>query len=153
MTTQEMILQELRSDTQHLGVLSTVNEEGHPQSASMYYVFGDDLALYFVTREGSRKYLNILKNPHVSFVVTREHPAHTLQFEGVAHEVTDAHEENEYFSRLVTLAVESNFVPPVSQRVFEGRIMFIKMTPTWVRVGNFETSIGGDEFSEEVIES
>jgi nitroimidazol reductase NimA-like FMN-containing flavoprotein (pyridoxamine 5'-phosphate oxidase superfamily) len=77
MTTQEMILQELRSDTQHLGVLSTVNEEKHPQSASMYYVFGDDLTLYCVTREGSRKYLNILKNPHVSFVVTREHPAHT----------------------------------------------------------------------------
>jgi pyridoxine/pyridoxamine 5'-phosphate oxidase len=148
MTIQETILQELRSDNRHLGVLSTVNEVGHPQSASMYYIAGDDMSLYFVTREGSRKYMNILKNPHVSFVVTHEHPAHTVQLEGIAHEVTDAHEEDEHFSKLISLAVESNFVPPVSQRVAEGRIMFIKMTPTWARVGNFETSIGGDEFTE-----
>ncbi|MEN9881133.1 MAG: hypothetical protein RLZZ308_316 [Candidatus Parcubacteria bacterium] len=148
MTIQQTIKEELLKDDVHVGVLSTVNRDGNPESASMYYVYDDELAIYFVTREGSRKYNNIIHNPHVCFVVTRTSPAHTVQLEGVAHEVADAHEEQEFFGRLISLAVDGNFVPPVSQREEEGRIVFVKMKTQWARFGNFETATSGDEFEE-----
>src|SRR6185369_17444650 len=99
------------------------------------------------TRSGSRKYKNILKNPHVAFVITSEHPPKTIQLEGIASEVTDATEQTNYFTQLVAKASESTIMPPVSQLV-DGEMVFMKIATNWARFGSFEVLKEGDKFIE-----
>lgn len=147
MHTEETIYKELQSITEPLGVLSTVNKSGYPQSASVYYVCDADLNIFFVTRTGSRKYKNIIKNPQASFVVTSVHPPKTFQLEGTVTEVTDTHEQTEYFDKLVAQATENTPMPPVSQ-IVTGEMVFMKLSTTWARMGNFEVMKEGDKFVE-----
>jgi uncharacterized protein YhbP (UPF0306 family) len=136
MNTTEKMYRELASMNQPLGVLSTINEKGFPESATVYYIFDKDLNLYFVTREESRKYKNIKHNRHVSFVVSTEKPAKTFQLHGTAHQVQLPYEESSYFADLVSIASKHVFIPPVSQ-IGDSKMLFVKITPTWMRVGDF----------------
>lgn len=147
MSTEQSILEELSFLGQPLGVISTVNVEGRPESSSIYYVYDEALNFYFITRAESRKYINIKNNPYVSFVVTKEHPPHTLQVEGVASHVTDPHEEDEHFTRLIALASERLSMPPVSQ-ISGGEMLFMKIETMWARIGNFEVMKEGNKFVE-----
>ena len=150
MTPEEKIYNDIVDIHQILGALGTLGEYDQPQVTSVYFVFDTALNLYFITRETSRKYKNIKKHPRVAFAVSSEHPLRTVQLEGEAHEVTDAQEENEYFSKLVALSSEKTVMPPVSQ-IEEGRIVFMKITTDWARSGNFETLKEGDKFVESAL--
>lgn len=147
MTPEDKIFNDLTAMNQNLGTLGTLGEYDQPQVASMYFVFDSALNLYFITRESSRKCKNIKKYPRVAFVVSTENPPRTIQFEGEAHEVTDAQEESEHFAKLVSLAAEKTIMPPVSQ-IEDGRIVFMKISTDWARSGNFETLKEGDKFIE-----
>lgn len=144
---EDVIYKELSSANQPLGVVSTINEDGSPASASVYYLYDKALSFYCITREGSRKYKNLKRDHRVSFVVTSEKPPKTIQCEGVAHEVTKPYEENEYFTDLVSLASKHTLLPPVSQ-IGGSKMVFLKITPSWIRVGNFEVMREGDTFRE-----
>jgi general stress protein 26 len=145
--TTQTIFNEIETLNQPLGVLATISKDGVPHATSVFYIADEQLNLYFLAREGSKKYENILANPHVAFVVTEENPPKTIQFEGTAQMVTDAHEENAYFSKLIKRATEHSAIPPVAQ--MEGsKMLFIKITPTWVRAGNFAVMRKGDMFEE-----
>lgn len=147
MNIEEKLLQELESMNQPLGVVSTVNEHASPESASLYYVHDSSFNLFFITRKGSRKYQNIEKNPNVSFVITSENSPLTIQLEGTAGLVTEAKEESEYFPKLVALASAHTAIPPVSQ-INGSEMVFVKITPRWIRSGNFEVMRGGDKLTE-----
>jgi uncharacterized pyridoxamine 5'-phosphate oxidase family protein len=147
MNTEDKIAQELKSINQPLGVISTVNESGKPQSASVYYVYDNALNIYFITKDTSRKYENSMRNPHVSFVITSENPPKTIQLEGVVHKVEDVSQTGDLFNKLVSLATASNFMPPVSQ-IASGKVSFMKIATTWVRAGNFEVMKEGNKFIE-----
>lgn len=147
MNTKDKIAQELESINQPLGVISTVNEQGRPQSASVYHVCDDNLNIFFVTRSESRKYKNLQKNNNASFVITSEHPPKTIQLEGTVAEVSDPNEQLTYFDKLVAKATESSFMPPVSQMV-AGEMVFMKLSTSWARIGAFEVMKEGDKFTE-----
>jgi uncharacterized pyridoxamine 5'-phosphate oxidase family protein len=145
--TTENIYKELQTFNQPLGVLATVGVNGQPHATSVFYLADEHLNIYFLVREGSKKYQNIIAREYVAFVVTEINPPKTIQFEGSAHIVTDSHEENEYFTQLVARATSETAIPPVAQ--MEGsKMLFVKITPSWVRVGNFEVMREGDTFKE-----
>jgi nitroimidazol reductase NimA-like FMN-containing flavoprotein (pyridoxamine 5'-phosphate oxidase superfamily) len=147
MNTKDKIVEQLKSINGLLGVISTINEQNKPESASIYYISDNDLNIYFVTRSGSRKYKNLMKNPNASFVITLEHPPKTIQIEGIANEVTDANEQINYFQKLIAKASESTTMPPVSQMV-DGEMVFMKISTNWARLGNFEVLKEGEKFIE-----
>ncbi len=147
-TTVEQIQNFLKNEKQKLGVLSTVGPTGTPQSAFIYYAFDEDLNIYFITRTQSRKFLNIEKNPHVAFVVGTETPPQTLQIEGTASILERPEDFSFLFSDLVKIAVERHFVPPITQMTNSGDVFFMKITPNWVRLGNFEIRRKGELFEE-----
>lgn len=147
MNTITTIVEALTSINQPLGVISTSAETNNPQSASVYYINDEHCNIFFVTRSESRKYKNIQHNPHVAFTVTSEHPPKTIQIEGTAAEVMDPIEQSNYFDKLVAKATESTFMPPVSQLV-TGEMVFMKITTTWARCGNFEVMKEGEKFVE-----
>lgn len=148
MTTQEQIQTFLKNEKQRLGVLSTISATGTPQSAFIYYAFDEDLNIYFITRTESRKYINIKNNPNVAFVVGTETPPQTLQIEGTASVLERPEDFSFLFSDLVKMTVERHFVPPITQMTNSGDVFFMKITPTWVRLGNFEIRRNGEMFEE-----
>ncbi len=69
-----------------LGVLSTVAEDGRPESALMGVTATPELELIFDTVKSSRKYPNLKSNPRVAFVIGCATEV-TVQYEGIAEEL------------------------------------------------------------------
>ena len=69
-----------------LGVLSTVGEDGSPESALMGVVATPELELIFDTVKSSRKYPNLKNNSRVAWVIGCSTEV-TVQYEGIAEEL------------------------------------------------------------------
>ena len=130
---------------QNLGVIATTNEK--PEAAVVYFSYDENLNIYFTTRKNSRKYANLTTNPHAAFVIYNAELLKTIQFEGVVTVVENPLEQGKYYSQLVELAAKNNPLPPIDQ-LGESEIMFMKLSTTWARVGNFEIARTGDVFEE-----
>ncbi len=130
-----------------LGAVSTVNADGGPESALVYFTFDNDLNFYFATRDNSRKYQNLIQNPKVAFVMGQDNPPQTLQLEGIASVIRDVEGQKHLFPELVGLASAKNFSAPISQ-MSTGGLQFVKIAPTWLRLGNFEVRKHEDTFQE-----
>lgn len=120
-----------------LGVVSTVTSDGKPESAFVYFNMDHEMNVYFATRADSRKYKNLMQNPHASFVIASEEPPQTIQLEGTAAVVADPDEQRTLFPVLISIMREGGFAAPVTM-MMESELMFMKMTVTWARVGDFE---------------
>lgn len=64
-------------------VLSTVTVDNFPESAYVGFAVTPDLKIIFDTVSTSRKYLNLIKNPSISFVIGWDN-YQTVQYEGTA---------------------------------------------------------------------
>jgi general stress protein 26 len=143
----EQIKNALTTIAQKVGVVSTISNEGKPEAAVVYFSIDENLDIYFTTRSLSRKYKNIAANPFVAFVVYSEMPAQTIQLEGTATAITDPAKQASLFSEVAALANEDTDQPPIDQ-IQNSEIMFIKVTTTWARLGNFEIKRVGEMFTE-----
>ncbi|MDX2151140.1 MAG: pyridoxamine 5'-phosphate oxidase family protein [Bryobacteraceae bacterium] len=72
-----------------LAVVASQSREGEPQSALVGIAVTSRLELVFDTLKSSRKYANLKSNPACSFVIGCSGDI-TIQFEGVAEEITDS---------------------------------------------------------------
>jgi pyridoxine/pyridoxamine 5'-phosphate oxidase len=86
--TKESIYTFLR---QHkLAVLATTSKEGQPQAALIGFAVTPELEIVFDTVRISRKYANLVAHPQIALVIGWENET-TVQYEGVATEITDKH--------------------------------------------------------------
>ena len=70
-----------------VGVISTVDADGRPCSAPIWYQWGDGAA-YFFTGRRTLKWRNLLREPHASLCVDwREPPYKSVVLSGVVEEV------------------------------------------------------------------
>ena len=64
-----------------------------PWATTLFFAYDDDLNLYFLSQETTRKVQNILKNPKVAVTIDREQPTpgkvKGIQLEGTAEEFTN----------------------------------------------------------------
>lgn len=116
--------------SQTLGVVSTVNGKGDPESALVAFSETPELSIVFGTSNMSRKFANITANPHVSFVIATDE--REVQFEGVAHETKD---EELNFSRALHLAKN----PSSKKYADRDDQRFFIVTPTWLRNTDYST--------------
>jgi hypothetical protein len=65
------------------GVVSSISEEGTPQSALVGIAITSELEVIFDTVKSSRKYANLIRKPSCSFVIGWE-GEQTVQLEGAA---------------------------------------------------------------------
>jgi uncharacterized pyridoxamine 5'-phosphate oxidase family protein len=73
-------------DSEKLGVLATIGEDGAPEAALMGVAATAELELMFDTVKSSRKYRNLKNNPQVAFVIGCSTEV-TVQYEGIAEEL------------------------------------------------------------------
>ncbi|HEY4493880.1 MAG TPA: pyridoxamine 5'-phosphate oxidase family protein [Candidatus Paceibacterota bacterium] len=144
---REKIIAFLGIQKDKIGVISTVSPENKPESAFVYYTFDLELNIYFACKDSSRKYKNILENKDVAFTIAAGDPPQTLQLEGRASVESSIGAQKRLFEELVALASSKSFAAPITQMP-AGGLQFVKISPAWIRFGNFEVRKHGDTFQE-----
>ena len=128
---KEFIYKFMRQHT--TAVVSSIRKDGMPQSALVGIAVSEDLEIVFDTIKTSRKYENMINNPSVALVIGWDDET-TLQYEGMATELTDAddHYREIYYS----------VYPDGRERAktWPGLVHF-KVSPKWIRYSNFNTPV------------
>ncbi len=111
-----------------LTVISTVDADmSKPESAVIAFAQKDNFELIFGTKNTTRKYRNLQKNPNVSFVIGWDSDTGTVQYEGIAKELS-GEESKIHSSTLIAKNPRSEkFVHKEDQRYF-------LVKPTWIRI-------------------
>jgi uncharacterized protein YhbP (UPF0306 family) len=123
MSTNILVMEFIKKHT--LAVIFTFGEIA-PESAVLEFAETDQLEILFDTFTSSRKYVNIQKNPNVSFVIGWDQDL-TVQYEGTAVELDGEELEaakNIYFKKIPAAVKWANR---------EG-IVYFKVKPRWVRL-------------------
>lgn len=114
------------------GVVSSVANDGTPQSALVGIAVTPDLEILFDTVKSSRKYPNLKARPQCSFVIGWS-GEQTVQFEGVAVEP-----EGDERTRIL----RSYFAvwPDGPLRLSWPRIAYFCVKPRWIRFSDYDQS-------------
>lgn len=129
MDDKQLILHFLQS--KNLAVISTVDESGQPQGAVIGFGQTDALELIFGTFNSSRKYKNLLLDPHVAFTIGWDDSV-TVQYEGTAREI-QPDEWPIYAEMLFKKNAESEkYRDHPEERLF-------LVTPKWIRYSDLAT--------------
>jgi len=113
--------------------IATVDREGWPQAADLFYVSDDRLNLYFVSGEKSRHAMNLGRVSRVAVTVHNDtwdwRDIQGVQIEGEARIITDADERDRAWALFRgKFPFTSEFVDQIV------RSSFYVVTPKWVRL-------------------
>lgn len=121
---------------QHLlGVVTTVNAANKPEAALVGIAITENLEIIFDTIKTSRKYQNILQNPHVAMVIGWDNET-TLQYEGKAIILGDDDEAG----RLKEIYFAAYPDGRDRAETWQG-LVHIKITPEWLRYSNYNEPV------------
>lgn len=127
-----------------VGILSTATNDGKPSARMVYYTCDDSFNVYFITLKNTRKVAQLIANPHVAFVVSETETPHTIQIEGEAHDISATATNDALLTDFVKrLASHTQFGIPLTH-LDASELVFYKITPTWMRWGDFTFGIGTD---------
>lgn len=126
------------------GVLSTVSD-GKSHSRLMYYACDESFTIFFLTLVNTRKVADLRDNPHASFVVSDIDIPRTLQVEGIVEDLTEAATANPLLANSVQelMSRRGRYGLPL-EHFDEAAVKFYRLTPSWVRWGDFTFGQGTD---------
>lgn len=119
-------------DNYELAVMSTIHsDKDAPESAVVGFGNNESLELVFGTSNNSRKYINLQKNPNVSFVIGWSSETGSVQYEGLAQELTQ--DKVKLYSHLLIKKNEDHkkFLAMSDRRYF-------LVKPLWIRFNDYE---------------
>lgn len=138
MTTRENILAFLANHKEC--VMATVDENGRPQAATVGFSETPQLGLTIGTSKGSRKYQNILRDPHVAVVVGFEGNT-TVQYQGTARELNGE-------ELLIRLKLHFQKIPDAQHFQEDPDQVYLAIDPTWVRYTDYSQLDSVEELRE-----
>lgn len=118
-----------------LAVVSSVNGSGKPESALVGIAVSTGLEIVFDTVKSSRKYHNILENPHVSVVIGWDNET-TIQYEGEASLLGKDNDADNCRQIYYTAWPDGR----ERAETWPG-LVHIKVTPRWIRYSNFNEPV------------
>ncbi|HEX5774500.1 MAG TPA: pyridoxamine 5'-phosphate oxidase family protein [Candidatus Paceibacterota bacterium] len=135
--------------SQDVGVLATCSSEGSPHVRTVYYAADDSFAVYFVTLTNTRKVKDLAASGKAAFVVSSSTIPATLQIEGVVADHTETATIDESVRNLnETLFAKGSQFSPLTHMDAD-TVRFLKLTPTWIRWGDFSAGqSSGEVFTE-----
>lgn len=128
-----------------VGVLATVDPNGEPHAAAIYYFIDKDFTVSFVTKTGTKKADNLQHNNHAVLLVYDAESQTTVQVTGVVTEVTDLLKVNEIFTQAIYASIDTAkaTVPPLA-KLNEGDYVGYRLAPKQVHMAVFGHSKPGD---------
>ncbi len=132
------------------GVLATISRAGESHARLIYYTCDDSFNVYFLTLKSTRKVSDLDSHPQAAFVVSEMERPRTIQIEGVVTDLTNTATIDPLLSDFVQrLMAHNEYGIPLS-RFDESEIKFYRLSPDWVRWGDFTFGHGTDEVLTEV---
>lgn len=121
-----------------VGVLATVDPNGEPAAAAIYFMVDDNGNICFLTRSGTKKADNLEHRNHAELVVYEAESQTTVQVKGLAKKIEDPREMNEVFIKILnaSLDVSHTAVTPLS-RLREGDYVTYRLAPKQIRMAVF----------------
>ncbi len=117
-----------------LCVLSTVDAEGFPNSATMSFSESDDLEIIFLTWDQTRKFKNLKTNQKVSVTVGWSFEDFvTVQYQGIARMATKEESEKYVARHLEKIPFSKKFIDNPDDYLF-----IIK--PTYIKYSNLKAN-------------
>mgnify|MGYP001599529929 CR=1 FL=1 len=127
------------------GVLATATQGGGVRARTVHYAANDAFELYFLTLAGTRKVEDIAANPRAAFVVSDPQAPWTLQIEGTLSEQPDTTIIDPMVQKLMDTLMEKGDAFAPLTHLDPNKILFYKLTPTWIRLGEFARGEGTKE--------
>lgn len=119
------------------GVLSTLSPADEPRARLVYYSSDAHFNIYFLTFANTRKAEDLRAHPKAAFTVSDEAVPRTLQIEGDAVDITNSPVDDAIIETLFDrLQMNAKYYAPLA-RFDRSDVRFFKLSPTWVRFGNF----------------
>ncbi len=131
------------------GVLSTAGQDG-PHGAVIYVIPASHATLCFVTKNQTKKYTNILKQPQVCLTFFNEKESTTLQATGKAYVADDKQGLKELIMNRMAEAhaTQSNWLPPVTE-LNSGEYAVIGIELSYARLTDFgKMDVDGPSITE-----
>lgn len=122
-----------------MGVLSTVDSEGKPWGAAIYYVADEDFNFYFVTRVETLKYQNLDKSPFAALTVADADNQTTVQAGGSISRIPPEDYMDIVYTRLAKVRPrdDPHWSPPLS-KIRAGNYMPLRLAPEKLQYANYK---------------
>lgn len=126
-----------------IGTLSTVNDEGNPHGAVVYYLAEGEKNIYFVSRSETAKVKNILAHPRVFLSIFDASNAQTLQIVGKARVEQDRSTSEYVFDNIVKPRPYNGamLLPPVTALKDSGEYVVVHIEPLEVKYSDYKKEI------------
>ena len=132
------------------GVLATISAAGEPSARLVYYTCDDSFNIYFLTLANTRKAADLKANPRAAFVVSETETPRTIQIEGTVEDLTDTATVDPLLADFVnSLLSHKTYGIPLTH-FDESTLKFFKLSPKWIRWGNFTYEYGSDSVFTEI---
>lgn len=128
-----------------IAVLASVGSDKRPHTAVIYFYIDADLNIYFITKEKTAKYQNIIENPEVALSVYEPSSQTTVQASGKAEIISDVTKVNEIFRHVLSVAksTSESSIPPIS-KIEGGEYKCFCIRPTSIRIAEYTKPEHGD---------
>lgn len=121
-----------------VGVLATASKHSVPHAAAVFYVLDEDMNVYFITKEETKKFRNLRENHHVSLAAYKESSQTTLQIIGEAQHVKDVDMFIDVFENIIDICAKNTKSDrlPVS-KLFAGDYYLYQIKPSTMRLAEY----------------
>lgn len=118
-----------------IGVLATVDPNGDPNAAAIYFTVDDSLNISFLTKTGTKKHDNLVRHAHAMLVIYEASSQTTVQIKGIASEITGNKETQQIFADIlkVSMGTSEGGVPPIS-KLRAGEYVAYRIDPKEIRM-------------------
>lgn len=121
----------------NVGVIGTIGEDGELWNTVIYYVADLKGAVSFFTKNETKKYTNLLKNPNIAFVVFDQNQRVTLQMSGRTEVVTDQLEVSLFYDKLDRAVDFESHPLPIEKLKNAGNYVVMKITPRRIHFSDY----------------
>lgn len=132
-------------NTHRAGVLATVDPNGEPHGVVIYHAIHRDFSISFLTKKGTKKYDNLIKNNHAELVVFDAKSQTVAQVRGKAIEVDNSYDINAVAAAVFMTSIKTSDggVPPIV-KLEAGDYVAFTIKPDQIRMASYARPDSGD---------
>jgi uncharacterized pyridoxamine 5'-phosphate oxidase family protein len=128
-----------------VGVLTSVDPNGYPHGAVIYFYINEKFGISFLTKKGTKKYDNLVRNNNVMLVVYEPISQSVAQIVGQAYAMKDGYDLNVMAQKVfeASLKTSEGGIPPITKLQI-GAYTAFEIKPAQIRMAIYERPDSGD---------
>lgn len=120
-----------------LCTISSVNDDGTPHGAIVYYCTADADSYYMLTKRGTHKWHNLSARPNLALTSVNNTRDKSLQVSGTAIETTDTNELDFILHQMAQAQKGSSSILPPIAKIQAGEYVAVKIKPTYCKFTDY----------------